>query len=349
MSEVTLKVDGRIYGGWKSVNVRRSLDYAVDTFSLGVTDRWAGETASRPIRMGSPCEVWIGTDKVITGYVDDVNHRYGANERSIDIEGRSKVADLVDCALATTEQQYQFNEQSFVAIARRVAKHFKISVVDEVKAYKPARRKNMEAGQRVFEFLEELSREEAVLLVSNQDGDLVITRASNEKLTAAIELGSNVLAAEARFSLRDRFSQYRYLSQGIGSNERSGESSAHIAGQTEDLVGRFRPTVAVAEDASTLEAARKRAEWQRNVNYGRSMQATYTVAGWSHADGLWQPNRMVRVIDSWIGIDVSWLISTVRFVLDERGQRTEITVMPREAFDLIPLPPKDSDTGMVWQ
>lgn len=347
MAEVRLKVDGMIYGGWKTVDVRRSLDIAADTFALSVTDRWAGQDERRPIRMGSPCEIWIDDEKLITGYVDDVNPSYDANTRTVEIDGRSKVGDLIDCALATTDQQYQFYNQNFAAIAKRLANYFGVEVVDLVGKYKPARQRNMEAGQRAFELLEEIAREEAVMLVSDADGNLVITRASGDRLTASLEAGKNVLSAQGRFSMKDRFSQYRFLAQGIGWSERNGEASAHIVGQADDLLVRFRPTVNLAEDASTPEAIRKRAEWQRNVSYGRSMQATYTVAGWKHAEGLWVPNKLVRIVDEWMGLDgVWWLISTVRFRLDENGSRTDITVMPKEAFDLIPLPPKD-EAGMT--
>lgn len=351
MPEVRLKVDGMIYGGWKTVDVRRSLDHAADTFSLGLTDRWAGEESRRPIRMGSPCEVSIDDQKLITGYVDDVNLRYNATERTISVEGRSKVADLIDCALSLTEKEKsQFNNLKFNALAARLAKPFGLSVVDLIGAFKSSRSRDLEPGQRVIELLDELSREEAVLLISNPDGNLVITRASDKKVGTALELGKNVKEADGRFSMKDRFSNYYFVSQSQGWDDNYGESSAHIAGQAEDPLVRFRPTVMIAETATNNGSIRKRAEWQRNVNYGRSMQATYTVLGWHHADGLWEPNRLVHIVDEWMGLDgVWWLIATVRFRLDENGQRTEITVMPKEAFDLIPLPPKDEKNMERWQ
>ncbi len=348
MSEAILKVDGTVYAGWKSIDIRRSLDHAADTFSLGLTDRWAGEEARRPIRMGSPCEVWVDDQKLITGYVDVVNPRYNATERTISVDGRSKVADMIDCAFSTSDSQYQFNNQSFSAIATRLAKPFGITVKNEVGKFSSARVRNMEAGQRVFEFIEELSREEAVFMVSNPDGDLVITRASDKKVDTALELGKNVKESDGQFSMKERFSKYFFTAQGGSWAQNFGESSAHIAGHADDQSLRYRPTVVIAENATTPGAIRTRAEWQRNVNYGRSMQATYTVLGWSHTDGLWEPNRLVRIVDEWMDLDgVWWLISAVRFRLDEKGQRTEISVMPREAFDLIPLPPKD-DKQAPW-
>jgi prophage tail gpP-like protein len=300
--------------------------------------------------MGNPCEVWVDDQKLITGYVDDVNLRHSATERTIEVEGRSKVADMSDCALPLFNEKAHFTNQNFFALAKRFAKHFDIDVVDEVGNFKPARVRVLDVGQRVFEFMEELSREEAVLLISNPDGNLVITRASDKRVGTALELGKNILSADGRFSMKDRFSVYHFQGQ-LGSwNENYGEASAHVTGRAEDLRVRYRPTVVLAEGAATAGAIRRRAEWQRNVNYGRSMQATYTVLGWHHADGLWEPNRLVRIVDEWMGLGgVWWLISAARFRLDENGRRTELTVMPKEAFDLIPLPPKDDKNMERWQ
>jgi prophage tail gpP-like protein len=345
--EVTLKTDGKIYGGWKSIDIRRSIEFAANTFSLGITDRWAGQEVLRPIRMGSPCEVWIDEEKLVTGYVDDVAPRHSATERSIEVEGRSKIADLIDCALPPSTAA-QFLNQDFGALARGLAKHFGIGVVDRVGAYKPAGIRNLDPGRRVFEALEEWSREEAVMLTTDANGNLVITRASSERVRTMLKLGENILSAQGRFSMKDRFSHYHVYAQRWANDDNFGGASAHISGRAEDLRVRFRPTVIVAEEAESHEAVRKRAEWQRNVQYGRSMQATYTVTGWRHADGLWAPNKLVRIEDEWMGLNgVWWIIATARFLLDEKGMRTELTVMPREAFDLVSLPPKDKK--LIWQ
>lgn len=338
--DVRLKVDGMIYGGWKEIDIRRSLDHAADTFSLGLTDRWAGQDSRRPIRMGSPCEVWIDDQKLITGYVDDVSPKYDAESRSLTVDGRSKVADLIDCALPLIKEKAQFNGFDFPALAKRLAKPFGIDVVDEVKKFKPKRNRFLDTGVRVFEFLEEWSRVEAVFMVSNSNGDLVITRAGTEQLKTALELGKNILEGDGRFSMKDRFSDYHYHAESW--KDEGGGVPPRLTGYAQDLKMRYRPTVIINDDAESLADLKRRAEWQRNISYGRSQQATYTVNGWRHVDGLWEPNKLVRVTDEWMDLDgVWWLISAVRFRLNEKGQRTELTVMPREAFDLVPLPPKD--------
>lgn len=347
MPDVKLKVNGMLYSGWKSVDILRSLDQPADTFALGLSDRWAGEENRRPIRIGSPIELFIDEQKLITGYVDDVNQEYDAAHRTIEVTGRSKLGDLIDCALPLSIEKSRFKRQTFLALSTRLAKHFGVDVVDEVGKFNPARIRDLDVGQRVFEFIEEMSREEAVLLVSNPDGNLVITRAGTRRLETALELGKNIKAASGRFSMKDRFSAYHGHAQLDGWDENHGALSAHIAGKTADVAVRFRPTVLLPEGATTTTGLRRRLEWQRNVNYGRSQQITYTVLGWYHSGGLWEPNWEVLIQDDWMNLHaVWWLISAVHFLLDENGMRTELTVMPREAFDLVPLPPPNEED--VW-
>ncbi|MDY0038477.1 MAG: hypothetical protein RBS05_21440 [Zoogloea oleivorans] len=149
--------------------------------------------------------------------------------------------------------------------------------------------------------------------------------------------------------MRTRFSEYSFVGQGWADDFRNGDAAAHIFGSAKGaLVPRYRPTVLHPEDNITLENACRRARRQANINYGRSRAATYTVTGWAHADGLWEPNRPVQVFDEWMGFDGEWLmIAGVRFIFGKGGRRTELEVMPPEAFDLVPLPINESEAA--WQ
>lgn len=341
MDDMLLLVDGKTYGGWTSINVHRSMELGADAFELEATDTWNGSDGRRPIRMGAACQVLVGDEKIITGYVDDVSVSYDAKSRSLAFSGRSRIADLADCALPLSpEQRSQFFGLALDKVAERVAKPFGIKVIDQVGGMKPAQMAEFDPGERVFEFLELLSRQEAVRLGSDVDGNLLIYRASTVRLSTALRRGVNIKSASGQFSMRERFSEYSFVGQSWGSNEQHSEEAAHIFGSAKDkLVPRYRPTVLHLEDNITLENASRRAQWQANINYGRSRTATYTVTGWRHADGLWQPNRLVQVFDDWLGFDGEWLmIAGVRFIFDKGGRRTELEVMPPEAFDLVALP-----------
>jgi prophage tail gpP-like protein len=344
--DVRLRIGASDYGGWKSISVRRSLDTLADSFDLTLTDRWSADAARRPVRLGETCEVWIGEEKLITGYVDEVRPRYDAKQRSLTVSGRSKTADLVDCALpASVSAPAQKNRQTLPELASALAKPFAIKVVSEVTGLPKIDRTVTEPGQTAFEIIEVKARTAAVMLLSNPDGNLVITRASDEHINTPLILGENILEADGEFSQRERFSHYHFVGQQADwGNNIGAAGSAHVKGQAEDVAMRYRPTTVVAEGAGNTADMRRRAEWQRNVSYGRSRQANYSVNDWRHSDGLWAPNRLVQVFDEWMGFDGEWLmIGTAEFVHDERGQRTRLTVMPKEAYDLIPLPANDKD------
>ncbi len=97
-SLVRLVVNGVEFGGWKSVRIGAGIERQARSFDLSVTDRWPGQTdIPRRVRPGDACEVYIGTDRVATGYIDATPIRYDGGSVSVGIRGRSKTADLVDC------------------------------------------------------------------------------------------------------------------------------------------------------------------------------------------------------------------------------------------------------------
>lgn len=95
---VRLVVDGEEFGGWKNVRIEAGIERQARSFDLEVTDRWPGATdIPRRIRAGMECVVYIGDDRVATGYVDGTPIRYDGRSVTVAVRGRSRTADLVDC------------------------------------------------------------------------------------------------------------------------------------------------------------------------------------------------------------------------------------------------------------
>ncbi|PLX49111.1 MAG: hypothetical protein C0613_08290 [Desulfobulbaceae bacterium] len=350
--KIELVVNGTVYSGWKKVSVRRSMDYFAGSFDLGLTDTQAGE--ARTIKLGSPCRVKVGGELLITGHIDRVRPSYDGTSRELTVSGRSKVADLVDCSLPPHDSGAgQRNNQTLLQLAAAVAGRFGIKARSEVDGLEQITQAVLAPEQTAYEFLELHARTAGVRLMDDPDGNVVITRASDERVGTALVLGENIEEAEGDFSERDRFSHYYIVGQRSFSGDKSAESDAHISGRAEDIKPRYRPTTTNAEGmVGGIGEANRRAEWQRNVQYGRSRSAVYTGSGWRHADGLWRPNTNVLVRDEWMGFTGAngqgeWLmIGTVEYVIDEGGKRTRLTVMPREAYDMEPLPAEDE--GFSW-
>lgn len=333
--DVRLKIDGREFGGWKRITIRRGLEQLAATFELSVTERWAGQDVVRPIAPGSACTVLVSGTPVIIGYVDDVGIDYGDKSHTVTVSGRDKTGDLIDCSAPST----QFSGRTLAQVATDLCKPFGVGVkVATDIGGEFSRLKNNE-GDSIFDTLEPAARIRAVLLLSDGLGNLVLSRTGTQRISDALELGRNVFKANGNFSHRDRFSSYQVKGQMAGTDEWNTEDAAHPLGTASDkAIKRHRPLTLLAEEQVDESSAKERAQWERNVRYGRSRRITYTVKGWHHSRGLWQPGFMVPVKDSFLGVNDDRLISGVSLTLDEGGFNSRLDVLPREAFERIELP-----------
>lgn len=349
--ELILIVDGNPHQGWISLTAGRSIERGPHEFEVSLTDRWGKAEQSNPrsIVAGMPVQVYVNDERIINGYIDDVDPQYDDTQHTLTIRGRSKLGDLVDCS---TEGK-QFSRMSLLGIASQLCAPFGIKVLVDSSAGSAAREvfnkpESLDLGQPIWEYLEELARIRAVLLTSTADGNLLITRAGTGKADVALALGKNIKAAAGSFSHRELFSDYTVTAQQPGTPQLTGLDTSQPKGTAKGS-GRYRPFVVSANNTGDIAACRTRAEWQRNVHYGRSQGIVYTVSGWRQQPGgrLWTPNEMVPVKDPWSGLDKELLIVESRLRLSEDGSITEIRVMPREAFDLVPLPETDNNEGFI--
>jgi hypothetical protein len=127
-TSVQLVVNGRSFEGWKEMRVRRSIEQMAGAFVLKATLKWS-EDQDDPfeIREGLPCQVLIGQDVVITGYIEEYEPSYDAEESTVAIHGRDKTGDLVDCAAIFKTGQW--HNVGLLQIVQDIAQPFGIGVV----------------------------------------------------------------------------------------------------------------------------------------------------------------------------------------------------------------------------
>ncbi len=127
-NHVILRVNGREWGGWTRVQISAGIERLSRDFNVEITRQWPGESGSVPlqprIKKGELVEVLIGQDKVLTGWIEATPIRYDA-KINVGISGRSKTADLIDCAANTT----LFTGKTLHQIASELAKPFSIKVI----------------------------------------------------------------------------------------------------------------------------------------------------------------------------------------------------------------------------
>lgn len=344
--DVRLEVAGEQYGGWTKITIRRGLEQLAGTFELEVTERWPGQETERPILEGQECRVLVDGTPVITGYVDDVKISYDANGHTISISGRDRTCDLVDCCPPST----QLKNADFPALAKTLCAPFGIEVVVECDAGHAAPIKNNE-GDTIFEVLEQQARARGVLLTTDGRGRLVITRLGQKRAGRNFKLGDNIRKADASFSMKERFSEYTVKGQSVADKNWNGTAAAHPKGSAKDPgVTRYRPLVLIAEQ-DAQGTAQQRAQHECNQRYGKSRSVTYTVYGWYGNGVLWEPGQQADIDDSFSKLAETWVIGSVAWIMDDQGWRSEVTLCPKEAFDVAPpkaAKGKGKGDGKTW-
>lgn len=337
LGRAELYVGTEIYGGWKRVSVTRSIEQVANSFDLEVTERWPGQSTSRPIRPGEKCLLKLDGETVITGYVDDSEPTYDRQSHGISVRGRDATGDLVDCS--AIHKTGQWTHAPLDRIAADLCAPFKIKVNVETDVGDPFPSFKIEPGETAFECIERAARLKAVLLIADGEGNLVITRAGKTRGETALVEGENILSARGQFSWKDRFSIYTV--KGHDKIALDGDAvDSHIApaaSVTDEAITRYRPRIVLADDHGNKTRFCDRAEWEKNVRMGRGLRGSITVQGWMDSAGkLWQPNTLVSVISPLLYLNqAEMLIVGCMYTLDDGGTRTALSIARREAFDLI--------------
>lgn len=294
---VTLTVGGQEYGGWKSVRIGAGIERQARDFVLDVTDRWPGQTSiPRRIQPGDACQVFIGPDLVLTGYVDATPIKYDGKSVSVGVRGRSKTADLVDCCPIPTGKTVSANRETWSdvvgpdgkkpnviappaksagqwrnlkleVIAAALAAPYGVRVIAETDTGRVISDHQVQVGESVFESIDRMMRLRHVLSTDNERGDLVfIDVGSAGRAGTAIELGVNVMAGSADLDYKGVFSQY------IVKGQRAGTDDA-FAGDVSEEEGAASDTSTTTATGDTAASADARAKRMRILVIKQSGQA----------------------------------------------------------------------------
>lgn len=338
MAEVTLLVDGRLYGGWKQASVSRAMDAAAGTFNLTVTDRWEPDSEPWAIEPGDSCEVRVDGETVISGFVDLVRPSFSATDHSLQVQGRDRSGDLVDCSAVHDPDEWK--RIGLLRLAEILAKPFGITVKAETDLGAPLDLVKLQHGETALEAINRHAKMRKVLLMPDGKGGLLLTRTGANRADVVLAQGENVLTASGTLDWSERFSEYIVKGQAGYQSNTDSETEAHASGRAQDAyVDRYRPLLLVADTETSSASAKDRAAWEANTRIGKSTPAQVTVQGWRQTEGgaLWSPNLLVRARLPWLSMDGEMLIRAVTFDLDDGGTTTTLDLVSPQAYE--PEPP----------
>lgn len=349
--QVALLINGKQYKGWTEISLNTAMDALAGAFAISLTERWAGDgrtpsqIESWPILNGDRCQVTIGGESIIDGYVDQFRPSFSPTEHTIEIQGRDKTGDLIDCT--AFHQPDQWKNVDLMQIAKILCDPFGIKVSAEVDVGPRFDVVKLQQGETVFAALDRLARFRKVLLCPGIAGGLLITQAGRNRASVRLQQGVNIKSGSGVLDTSQRYSNYIVKGQNVSSKTEDGELEAHAEARVTDSgIGRYRPIVVMAETGATNGSAAERATWEANVRLGRSATASVTIRGWRQglAGPLWKPNLLVGVKSSFLRMDGDMLIRQVTYKRSgSSGTECELSLISPQAFS--PEPPDKAESS----
>jgi prophage tail gpP-like protein len=356
-----LTVGNQTVTGWQRVSVTRPLAAIPASFSIEVTERYPN-AADIDLKPGFPCTVKIGSDLVLTGYVDRYTSAISASQHTIRVEGRSMSEDLVDCSAVvkktsagnTPTQGLQIRNGDVLSIVRALAAPYGVTVqCDAPGPFRAIPQFNINLGETVWEIIDRITRYSKLIAYDMPDGSIMLSEVGKVSMASGFRIGVNVETADVMFSTDQRYSEYEgHLIAMMSLGTDAGENFPTVgeivrddemaALRRPDGSPRFRKLYVISEQFDMgRPIAGDRAAWEKNRRWGQSFNFSVTTDAWRDASGkLWSPNYLAPIDAEALKLKHrDWLIGTVTYLRDESGQHAHLSLWPKEAFTVEPTSP----------
>ena len=350
---LSLIVGNQSLTGWQRVAVTRPLAAIPASFQIETTERYPN-APTIDLEAGQPCTVKIGSDLVLTGYVDRYASSIAKGNHTVRIEGRSKSCDLVDCSALVENTSagspstpgMQVLNGDAVSIAQRLAAKYNVTIATNAEGpFQAIPQLNINLGETVWQIIDRITRYSELLAYDMPDGSVMLARVGTQSMASGFTLGENIEAADIMMSMDQRYSEYEGHLMSVMALGTDAGINTPTVGQIvrDDEVPRFRKLYIVSEQTINGQPiAGQRAIWEKNRRWGQSFAFSVRCDSWRDAAGkLWAPNMLAPVNAQQLKVDPnkSWLIGTVTYTRDESGQHAHLGLWPKEAFTVEPDSP----------
>ena len=369
INKVRILVDGEFYDGWKSALIEMSMTQICRAFVLSVTDDFPGNERFLRLQPGQKVELFIGNDKVCTGYITSTPIKYDAKTIDVQVQGKSRTVDLVDCCSpwaaiasggtgsgsgdswpevqginptnsgkpvkASKTVNTSWHNVSVEKIIADLCAPYGITVNCQVDIGTKLTNFTVNPGEKVFDSIGRLLRKDNLVISDDAYGNLVILDAgAGGQCTDSLEVGKNVLSGSANFDFTQVYSKYAVLGQHKGDDLNFGPAVSQDEGIADDeRINRYRLLVIKDTGQSSNAITKNRAEFEKTYRFQSVYKSTHTVQGWRQSDtSLWALNKMVYVEDSILNQSRNLLINSIKFSLSEKVSTTEIETIDLNAY-----------------
>lgn len=338
---VVLKTNGKIFQGFLTAEIERSLKAVSGHFAINYTDRWAGQNKSWQLHAGDECFVELDDETVITGNIDTVEVDLAGDSRHLSVTGRDKTGNLVDSG--TLLQQKSFKGVSLKNMAEKLAIPFGVSVSSSSDAANALiNTVTFQYNESIWETINRLAQYQGVLAYPDAQGGIVFADIC-ETIGDTLDEKKNILEINAQTDASEKFQKYIVVSHS-GAPDR--KISTVRAEAIDNSVTSPRSKIIIISKNTDKNGAQARANWEMAMHTAKSFHANVTLVGWKNsACQLWQINTQVYLNAPSCGIQGNFLIESTKFMLEqERGMITQLTLVLPDAYK--PQPDRNVQEGI---
>lgn len=302
MSKLTLLVDNKPTVFF-SANLTFSIEQLAHQFSCSIEPM----VIEKPL----PIEFKLDGISIFTGNIDTASSSTSSSDYSMNINGRSKCANMIDSRI-TMDAEYG---QSLDVLLRSIAKEFGLSVnslVDPSKL-KPITDFQIN-GESPIDNFAQLIKEQGFILIE-RNGVLTIENPAHGTINdVALEVGKNIENLMIDRNFADQF--YHIEVQGQWDDAHAVVTYAPANTQ--------RKTVFISDQLQSAEACQSRAEYERDLAIAKGLTASTSIADvFIELTGR-AINRTLRVIDKKQNFSEMLLVKSLSLSVNESSSETKI-------------------------
>lgn len=325
---VTITAGGGRWTAFEEFHVHAAFNKAARSFSIEIAAELGASATNRVFDVGNEVTISSNGDLLLTGFVELKEPAIAARKAIISVSGRSKSADLIDCA--GEHETGQFENKDPLEIANEISRNYGAKweadqQLDKVEQYQ------LTPGETCFRCVEKLARQQGFTITGTAEGNAKITKAGGDRQSGALIEGQNILVGIAHHNGANRYSKIYVRGQRPFGH---GDDNLEIEETEEDgAVKRHRAVVIVQDEDTTKERAKKRAKNRKDRAAGNSLKATIHVQGF-HDDGgvLWTPGFLVWTESPFLDIAQDMLIESVDYYQSEGGSIATLELVDPRAY-----------------
>ncbi len=349
-----IEVNRQKLKGFQTVQVTKTLESFVDIFAITVSTQEKIINKLRVpqnlIKAGDEIRIFIDDNLIFTGFADQVSIAYNTDTHETNINGRSRTSDLIDSSMI----QKSYSQKDFKRLVENVLTdngYTDISVlnnttIDEIENSTLFKKQTntKTSSQTIFDFLDSYAQKVQVLLRTNEEGNIVLTREESGNtignlISTKNNPNNNIKSATI---IIDNINRFRFNQvQGQGDNSSYFTSTVNQTGEFEDtLIRSPRRKISSAKSASVSDELGDLAKWETNLRRAKSLNYSCIVQGYYNdkkSTSLWQPNTLVKILDDKCLLDGQFLIKGVTYnKAINGGSTTTLNIVNRGTFNLDP-------------